>query len=74
MAGLLVGGLLAGTLATMLVKVLHGVFDPPPEYPAVPVAYLVAVLALAVGSAGVAAGLTLRRARVPDLQLLRSRD
>lgn len=74
LTGLALGGLLAATVAEMLVNVLHGVFDPPPEAPAVPVAYLLAVLALAVASAAGAAVLTVRAARVRDPQLLRTRD
>ena len=42
LAGLLTGGLSSWALSNMLVKVLHGVFDPAPESLAVPWPYLTA--------------------------------
>lgn len=57
---LLVGGILGGTLiggilSVMLVKVLTGVFDPPPSTMAIPAAYLLStVAAVAAALAGVA--------------------
>jgi putative ABC transport system permease protein len=49
----LVGGLLAGAVvASQLVKVLNGIFDPAPEHPAVPATMLAALVAVVViGSA-----------------------
>ena len=71
LTGLALGGVLALTLSVMLVKVLHGVFDPPPEHPLAPTAYLLLLLALTLVSAGAAAMLTLRAVRSPDLEILR---
>jgi putative ABC transport system permease protein len=52
---LLLGGLAAGTAITavisfLLVKVLTGIFDPPPTAPSIPVSYLLALL-VSVGGA-----------------------
>lgn len=38
------GAILGGSVAWILVRVLHGVFDPPPQHPAVPWAYLAGVV------------------------------
>jgi putative ABC transport system permease protein len=70
------GGLLLGTVAAigvsdMLVKVLTGVFDPPPDVLAVPWAYLGAVVALTVGAVGAAGAATLRALRRPPIEELR---
>jgi putative ABC transport system permease protein len=48
--GLLGGAVLGVAVAVVLVKVLTGVFDPPPEALAVPWAYLGMVLALAIAA------------------------
>lgn len=51
-----VGGLATGMLvAYLLVKVLNGIFDPPPEHPAVPLVFILVSLAAVIGSAAVAA-------------------
>ncbi len=55
--GLLLGGLIAGGLSIVLVKVLTGVFDPPPDALAIPGLYLgtvtlVALLAVTVATVG----------------------
>jgi putative ABC transport system permease protein len=70
-AGLLLGGALSAALSVMLVKVLTGVFDPPPDVLAVPWGYLLAVVALVVGGVGVAGTLTLRALRRPAMEELR---
>jgi putative ABC transport system permease protein len=70
--GVATGGLLASALSQMLVKVLHGVFDPPPEHIALPIGYLAALFVLGLLSAAISAGLSVRAARAPDMQLLRS--
>jgi putative ABC transport system permease protein len=71
-----VGGLLLGTVAAvgisdMLVKVLTGVFDPPPDVLTVPWTYLTGVIVLTVGAVGAAGGLTLRALRRPAIEELR---
>lgn len=70
-AGLL-GGLATGALiAAELVKVLNGIFDPPPQYPAIPWAFGAAVLVTVVGSAAVATALSARWAGRVDPSRLR---
>jgi putative ABC transport system permease protein len=71
-----VGGLLAGALAgwalsEMLVKVLTGVFDPPPTHLAVPWGYLGTVVGTAAAAITVAALLAARGARRPAIRTLR---
>lgn len=69
--GLLGGGLIAWGLSWMLVKVLTGVFDPPPDTVAVPWTYL-AVTVVAVAAALVVAALTSARASTrPAVEELR---
>ena len=76
-AGLVaVGGLVAGAaggwaLSHMLVKVLTGVFDPPPAALAVPWLYLGAVTAVALGAVSIAATASLRATSRPSVRLLR---
>jgi putative ABC transport system permease protein len=55
----------------MLVKVLTGVFDPPPDALSVPWGYLAAVVSLALAAVGAAGALTLRALRRPALEELR---
>jgi putative ABC transport system permease protein len=70
-AGLLLGTAAGTALAAILVKVLTGVFDPPPAHLAVPGLYLAAVTVGAVVAAGVAAELTIRASSRPVIQTLR---
>jgi putative ABC transport system permease protein len=58
-------------LATMLVKVLTGVFDPPPAHLALPWAYLAALGALVALSAAVASEATVRSVRRPLVEVVR---
>ncbi|MEA2305025.1 MAG: putative transport system permease protein [Solirubrobacteraceae bacterium] len=69
--GLVLGTAIAAGLSALLVKVLTGVFDPPPAALSVPWAYLLAVAALAVGAAGAAGAVTLRLLRRPAIEELR---
>ena len=72
LAGLATGGATAWALSNMLVRVLHGVFDPAPESLAVPWVYLSAVGIIAVFATGAAATVAIRSARTPHLELLRT--
>lgn len=70
------GGLVLGTataivLSEMLVKVLTGVFDPPPDFLSVPWGYLTGVVALTLGAVGATGALTLRALRRPAIEELR---
>jgi putative ABC transport system permease protein len=55
----------------MLVKVLGGVFDPPPDHLSVPWAYLGVIAGLAILGLVVAALTAIRAARRPPLTVLR---
>jgi putative ABC transport system permease protein len=66
------GGVLIGlVVAEMLVKLLGGVFDPPPQSLVLPWAYLGVLLAAGVGSAAAAVGLAGRLALRGDPAALR---
>lgn len=69
------GGILGVAIATgltwMLVKVLTGVFDPPPDALAVPWGYLGAVAGVAWAAVAAAGAVTLRALRRPALEELR---
>ena len=54
-AGILAGGVTGSVLSLMLVKVLRGVFDPPPDTVAVPWLYLSATAAVTTGALGAVA-------------------
>ncbi|MBV8960236.1 MAG: FtsX-like permease family protein [Actinobacteria bacterium] len=69
--GLVLGALAGFVLSHTLVKVLTGVFDPPPAALAVPWAYLTAVGAAAVGAVTVAAFGAIRASQRPPIALLR---
>jgi putative ABC transport system permease protein len=69
--GLVLGAVIAFGISDMLVKVLTGVFDPPPDVLSVPWSYLAAVTALACGTVGAAGAVTLRALRRPAIEELR---
>ena len=68
--GLILGAILAAGLSVLLVKVLTGVFDPPPDALAVPWGYLAAAVAVAVAATAAAAALTLRALWRPSIEIL----
>jgi putative ABC transport system permease protein len=69
--GLVLGTVTAVVIARMLVKVLTGVFDPPPDVLSVPWGYLGTLVALTVAAVVAAGALTLRRLRRPAIEELR---
>ena len=69
--GLLLGALGGWILAEMLVKVLTGVFDPPPAALAVPWRYLGSVAVVTIGAIAIAAFAAVRDARAPTIATLR---
>jgi putative ABC transport system permease protein len=71
LGGLLAGSVGAWALSHMLVKVLTGVFDPPPAALSVPWAYLAAVTGVAVVAAAASAMGAVRATHRPDMALLR---
>jgi putative ABC transport system permease protein len=69
--GLLLGAVIAVGISDMLVKVLTGVFDPPPDVLSVPWAYLAAVTGLACGTVAAAGAMTLRALHRSAIEELR---
>jgi len=69
--GLIGGALVAWALAAMLIKVLTGVFDPPPSSAAVPWPYLAATLAVAVVAIATGALASAHRSTRPAVEELR---
>jgi putative ABC transport system permease protein len=69
--GLALGAVTAAVVSEMLVKVLTGVFDPPPSALAIPWGYLIALVSLTVGAVGVAGAAALRALRRPAVEELR---
>jgi len=70
-AGLALGAVIASAITAMLIKVLTGVFDPPPDVLAIPWTYLGGVALLACGSVAVAGALTIRALQRPTIEELR---
>jgi putative ABC transport system permease protein len=70
-AGAILGAAGGWVLSQMLVKVLSGVFDPPPEQLSVPWAYLSVVAGVAALGLAIAALAAIRAARRPPLTVLR---
>ncbi len=69
--GLALGGVIAVGITDMLIKVLTGVFDPPPDYLSIPWGYLGGVVVLTIGAVAVAGTVTLRALRRPAIDELR---
>src|SRR5262249_24503144 len=69
--GLVLGALIAVVLSRLLVKVLTGVFDPPPDALAIPWTSLLGVGALVIATALLATTRALRSLRRPALEELR---
>ena len=69
--GLALGAIAAAWMTWMLVKLLTGVFDPPPTAPAIPWGYLAAVGAFALVAVVVASAAVLRALRWPALEIVR---
>jgi putative ABC transport system permease protein len=69
--GLALGAVLASGITWMLVKVLTGVFDPPPDYLSIPWGYLITVVVLVLTAVLAAGALTLRALRRPAIEELR---
>jgi putative ABC transport system permease protein len=69
--GIIAGGIAGWALAAMLVKVLTGVFDPPPAALSVPWSYLAAVALATLVAVTIAAVTTIRRAGNDPTTVLR---
>ncbi len=71
LGGLLSGAVIAVAISEMLVQVLTGVFDPPPDFLSVPWGYLAGVVALTLLAVAAAGVTTLRALRRGDPEQLR---
>ena len=71
LGGLLLGAVISAGLSIILVKVLTGVFDPPPQSLSLPWGYLGSVTAIAVLAVVLATVGTLRALRRPHIEVLR---
>ncbi|MDQ1512019.1 MAG: putative transport system permease protein [Actinomycetota bacterium] len=69
--GLALGAVGGGLLSSALVKILTGVFDPPPDTLAIPWSYLITAICVGLGAVIVAATLAVREASKPQLSVLR---
>jgi putative ABC transport system permease protein len=69
--GILLGGVIAAGISLLLVKVLTGVFDPPPDALAIPWGYLGGVALVTVAGVAAAGAVTLRSLRRPAIEELR---
>lgn len=69
--GLLFGALAGWGIAFVVVKILTGVFDPPPQHLDWPWAYLAMVAACVLGAVFLAVRMTVRGTRRPALKVLR---
>ena len=69
--GLIAGCAIAVGISDMLITVLTGVFDPPPDSLAVPWGYLAGVVALTIAAVGAAGAVTLSALRRPAIETLR---
>ncbi len=71
-AGVVTGAVAAWALSNMLVKVLHGVFDPAPAHLAVPWLYLSTVAVIAIAATAIASLAALHHAHTPHIEQLRT--
>jgi len=71
LGGLIGGGFIAWGLSQMLVKVLTGVFDPPPSVIAIPWTYLTVTVLTVVAALGAAAMVSARASTRPAVEELR---
>ena len=69
--GLILGAAMAAALATTLVDVLTGVFDPAPDFLSIPWGYLIAVAGAVIATVVLAGVVTLRALRRPAIEELR---
>jgi putative ABC transport system permease protein len=69
--GLILGTIGGALLSQALVRILTGVFDPPPETLAIPWAYLLTATAVGLVAVVIAAMVALREAAHPQLTVLR---
>jgi putative ABC transport system permease protein len=70
-AGLVLGAISGWWLALVIVPILTGVFDPPPEHLSIPTGYLLALLAATIGAVVVAGVVTLTSLRRPVMDRIR---
>ena len=71
LGGLILGTVTAAAISDMLIKVLTGVFDPPPDYLSVPWLYLGGLIGLTVAAVAAAGAVVLRALDRPAIEDLR---
>jgi putative ABC transport system permease protein len=71
LGGVILGVLSGWGLSFIIIKILTGVFDPPPAHMFVPWLYLAAVGAVTTGAVAVAAMSVIRATRRPAIDLIR---
>ncbi|MCP9276466.1 FtsX-like permease family protein [Mycolicibacterium arenosum] len=71
LSGMAGGAAIGATLSVMLVKVLSGVFDPPPDVIAVPWTYFAVLSGVTVAALAVVGEVQVRLARRPAIPMLR---
>ena len=69
--GMMLGAVMGWALTRMIVKILTGVFDPPPTALAVPWGYLALVAAITLAAVAAAATAAVRGTRRPTIEMLR---
>jgi putative ABC transport system permease protein len=72
LGGIVLGGVTAWALTRVLVKVLTGVFDPPPSSITVPWSYLAILIGTIVVAASAASLAAIRAARRSPIDILRT--
>ena len=71
LSGAVVGTLIGFALAWMLIKLLNGVFDPPPNYPNVPWLYMATLASIAFVSSAIAVKSFQRETKMTAVQRMR---
>ncbi|WDR01541.1 FtsX-like permease family protein [Devosia algicola] len=69
--GDIIGAIVGGVVAQVLVVVLHGVFDPPPEFMSVPWPYLIAVVIAVAIATSIAVANGIKQASSKPVQRIR---
>ena len=69
--GIVVGAIAGWSLSVVVVRIMSGVFDPPPEHLFVPWAYLAVVLAIVIAAVLAAGIVIIRAAQKPAIEIIR---
>jgi putative ABC transport system permease protein len=69
--GIVLGALAGWSLSLVMVRIMSGVFDPPPEHLLVPLAYLALVLGIMIAAVLTAGVVMIRTAQKPAIEIIR---